>query len=63
MRVQQVKVRATDDMETSVEGQIGYVIADYSARLALGYRYTKTTDPMGNRSSGNMLYLGAQFLK
>ncbi len=64
VRLQQAKVRATDNMETSVEGQIGYVIADYAARLALGYRYTKTTDGMsGARSSGNTIYLGAQFLK
>jgi hypothetical protein len=38
--------------------QLGYVIAAYSARLALGYHYTKTGDV-----KGNALYLGAQFMK
>jgi hypothetical protein len=48
-------------MDTSVEAQIGYPIAEYAARLALGYRFTKDSGPGG--SKGNAIYLGAQLLK
>ena len=43
---------------TSIDVQLGYVIADYAARLALGYQYSKLGD-----AKANQIYLGAQFLK
>lgn len=69
VRVQQLKPKGStaaavpaslrsSDAYTSIEAQIGYVIADYSARLALGFQHT---DLQG--TAGNALYLGAQFLK
>jgi len=48
----------TDDSATAIDVQLGYVIADYSARIALGYEYTKFVDTKSNK-----IYLGAQFLK
>jgi hypothetical protein len=57
VRVQQLKPQS-GDAYTAFEGQIGYVIADYSARLALGYQHTKLQS-----QSGNAIYLGAQFMK
>ena len=65
VRLQQARLRLIDETETSIEAQLGYVIAAYSARLALGYQYTKAlVDPMtGARSASNYIYLGAQFLK
>jgi hypothetical protein len=44
--------------DTSVEAQVGYVIAEYDARLALGYQYTRV-----NEIKGNGIYLGMQVLK
>jgi hypothetical protein len=57
VRFQEAKPQVGDST-TSFEGQLGYVVADYSARFALGYRYTKTGD-----ADTNALYLGAQMLK
>jgi hypothetical protein len=57
VRFQQAKPQS-GDASNSLEAQIGYVIADYGARLALGYQYTKT-----GSVKGNALYLGAQVLK
>jgi hypothetical protein len=65
VRFQQAKVRgrepgSDDSTDTSLEVQIGYPIAEYGARLALGYQYTKfgATDV-----KGNAIFLGAQILK
>jgi hypothetical protein len=58
VRFQQGKFKATDQTDTSVEAQVGYVIAEYNARLALGFQHTKVNDV-----SGNGLYLGMQILK
>jgi hypothetical protein len=46
--------------DSSLEAQIGYVIADYNARLALGYQYTKIGV---SNQKGNAIYLGVQVLK
>jgi hypothetical protein len=58
VRFQQGKFKSTDQTDSSVEAQIGYVIADYNARVSLGYQYTKVND-----KSGNGIYLGMQVLK
>ena len=58
VRWQSAKARATEKMDNSVELQLGYAIAQYGARLALGYQHT---DNSGVK--GNALYLGAQILK
>jgi hypothetical protein len=47
-----------DTTDSSLEVQLGYVIADYGARVSLGYQYTKNSGV-----PGNALYLGAQVLK
>ena len=49
---------APDESGISVEAQLGYVIAEYSARLALGYQYSKLGD-----LKANQIFLGAQILK
>ena len=43
---------------TILEGQIGYAIEAYAARLALGYQYTSAAG-----TKGNALYLGLQLQK
>jgi hypothetical protein len=48
------------DAASCFEAQLGYVIASYSARLALGYQYTENTNGF---EKANALYLGAQFMK
>jgi len=58
VRLQSAKARATDKMDTSIEAQIGYPIAQYGARLAFGYQHTDNSGV-----PGNALYLGAQILK
>ena len=64
VRVQGVKTtdNATapipDESGLAVDVQLGYVIADYAARLALGYEYSKIGD-----AKANLIYLGAQILK
>lgn len=65
VRFQQAKVRgrepgSDDSTDTSIELQLGYPIAEYGARLALGYQYTKFGGP---DTKGNAIYLGAQILK
>ena len=57
IRLQQAKPQV-GDAQLSFEGQLGYVIADYAARLALGYKYTKQ-----GPAKGNAIFLGAQFQK
>jgi hypothetical protein len=57
VRFQQAKPDV-GDTSSCLEAQIGYVIASYAARLALGYQYTETGD-----AKGNAVYLGAQFMK
>jgi hypothetical protein len=57
LRVQSSKLTA-GGTGTSLDVQLGYVIADYAARLALGYEYTKV-GPV----KANQIYLGAQFQK
>jgi hypothetical protein len=46
---------------TAVDLQVGYVIADYAARLALGYEFAKVGSGLNNKN--NMIYLGAQLFK
>jgi hypothetical protein len=58
IRFQQGKVQATDKTDTSLEIQVGYVIAEYAARVSLGYQRTKVSG-----TDGNAIYLGAQVLK
>ena len=61
VRFQQGKQRGPGgDTDTSLEIQLGYPIAEYGARLALGYQYTKfgAVDV-----KGNAIFLGAQILK
>ena len=58
IRFQSGKFKATDETDSSIEAQVGYVIAAYDARLALGYQYTKVAGVKGNG-----IYLGAQVLK
>ena len=60
VRFQQAKT-AADENDMSLEVQLGYPIAEYSARLALGYQYTKFGGPVDVK--GNAIYLGAQILK
>jgi hypothetical protein len=60
VRFQQAKLRGADVNDMSLEAQIGYPIAEYGARLALGYQYTKFG---GVDIKGNAIYLGAQILK
>jgi len=57
VRLQQAKPK-DDDIWTIVEAQLGYIIAQDAARLALGYQYQKAA---GVKS--NALYLGLQLLK
>ena len=57
VRFQSAKTQ-TDLTSSSIEAQVGYVIADYNARLALGYQYTKT-----GPTKTNAIYLGMQVLK
>jgi hypothetical protein len=46
------------DPSTQLEGQVGYVIDAYAARLALGYAHT-----FSDAGDFNQLYLGAQIQK
>jgi hypothetical protein len=62
VRLQMAKSRATDENDMSLEFQIGYPIAEYGARLALGYQYTKA-EVGGVDVKGNAIFLGAQILK
>ncbi|HEX7477042.1 MAG TPA: hypothetical protein VF331_04505 [Polyangiales bacterium] len=67
VRVQQAAPQV-GDTQSSVEVQAGYVIADYAARLALGYQHTwlasKGGGPLGaDAIEGNNVYLGVQLLK
>ena len=57
VRFQSAKTQA-DTTDSSLEAQIGYVIADYGARVSLGYQYTSNSGV-----KGNAIYLGAQVLK
>jgi hypothetical protein len=63
VRFQQAKVRATDENDMSLEVQIGYPIAEYNARLALGYQFQKFGGAPSGSDKGNAIYLGAQILK
>jgi hypothetical protein len=58
VRFQSAKARATNKMDNSIEAQLGYAIAQYGARLALGYQHTDNSG-----APGNAIYLGAQVLK
>ncbi|HTQ03191.1 MAG TPA: hypothetical protein VMI54_05015 [Polyangiaceae bacterium] len=58
VRWQSAKARATNKMDNSIEAQLGYAIAQYGARLALGYQHTDNSG-----TPGNAIYLGAQILK
>jgi hypothetical protein len=58
VRFQQAKLRGIDETATSFEIQIGYPIAEYGARLALGYQNTNNAGV-----KGNAIFLGAQILK
>lgn len=58
VRFQSAKARATNRNDNSIEAQLGYPIAQYGARLALGYQHTDNSGV-----PGNALYLGAQILK
>jgi len=51
-------VALPDESGMAVDVQLGYVIADYSARLALGFEYAKLGDQKSNK-----IFLGAQILK
>jgi hypothetical protein len=64
VRFQQGKVSDLigDGSDTSVEIQVGYVIAEYAARLALGYQFTSTTAEPDDVKA-HAIYLGAQILK
>ncbi len=62
VRFQMAKSRATDKNDLSLELQLGYPIAEYGARLALGYQYTKA-EVVGVDVKGNAIFLGAQILK
>jgi hypothetical protein len=58
VRWQSAKAVATDKMDNSIEVQLGYPIAMYDARLALGFQHTDNSGVKGNG-----IYLGAQILK
>ena len=61
VRFQQAKLRAPGGKnDMSFEAQIGYPIAEYGARLALGYKFQKVG---ATGDKGNAIYLGAQILK
>jgi hypothetical protein len=49
---------APDKSSLSIEVQLGYVIAEYAARVSLGFQHVKT-----DTLQSNQIYLGAQFLK
>ncbi len=59
------------DSWTIVEGQLGYVISGYAARLALGYQYSdtppgtdlETSAPLAMNVAGHAIYLGIQLQK
>jgi hypothetical protein len=55
---EEVAMALADESGMAVDVQLGYVIADYSARLALGYEYSKLGDQKANK-----IFLGAQILK
>ena len=57
VRLQQAKP-AEGDTWTIFEGQLGYAIEAYAARLALGYQYTTAAN-----TKSNALYLGLQLQK
>jgi len=58
-RIQQAKPSADGaDTSTLIDGQLGYVIDAFAARLALGYRYGKAGD-----AKTQALYFGAQIEK
>jgi len=58
VRVQQARVNnPTDDTWTSFEGQLGYVVDDFGAKLALGYQ---RIDVGGANGTGNAIYVGVQ---
>jgi hypothetical protein len=60
VRVQSIKP-AAGDSRMIYEGQLGYVIDSYAARLALGFQHA---DDLGATGEGiNALYLGAQIEK
>lgn len=58
VRFQSAKARATNKLDNSIEAQLGYAIAQYGARVALGYQHTDNSGV-----PGNAIYLGAQVLK
>jgi hypothetical protein len=58
VRLQQAKPVGGDDTWTIFEAQLGYIVAQDAARLALGYQWQKA----GGVKS-NALYLGLQLLK
>jgi hypothetical protein len=57
VRLQQAKP-VDSDMWTIVEAQLGYIIANDGAKIALGYQWQKAGDV-----KSNALYLGLQLLK
>jgi len=61
VRLQQAKpsdIAMLEDTWTLVDAQIGYVVAEFACRFALGYQYQ---DVLGQR--GNQLFFGIQLLK
>jgi hypothetical protein len=58
VRLQQSKVNnAAEDTWTSLEAQVGYVVDEFGAKLALGFQ---TIDVGGPNGKGNAIYLGVQ---
>lgn len=58
VRLQMAKERAAGDDWLLVDGQIGYVIDKYAARLALGYQHSSV-----GAVDGNAVFLGIQLQK
>jgi hypothetical protein len=58
VRLQQNKLNNGGPTWTLVDAQIGYVISEYAARIAVGYQYSNVLDQKGNN-----IFMGIQLMK
>jgi hypothetical protein len=62
VRFQGASPKGGGDMWQMLDAQVGYVMNEYAARLALGYQYTKySAGP--DITKGNSIFLGLQLQK
>ena len=62
VRFQGASPKGEGDMWQTVDAQLGYVMNEYAARLALGYQYTKYSVGLAN-TTGKSIFLGLQLQK